>query len=292
MSYHHAGDLGGTSRPDDRAPNALSTYPYGPAYQRREADLARVRENQRRSRARRREYVTDLENRLRQCELLGIEASAEVALGARRVTEENRQLRELLHAHGVDDRHIAHYVQNAHGSWEAAPGTIPPMAGESPVQSLEQLLAPRRPISQEPPIPPFTVPSQASREDSAPSQAASTPPAWQPPSKPAGSGSYGSPPTSTGSTKATDDPVAYSYPTPYATSHSNHYLASTNTPEAPVHRAQRYDPPTPSRAFEDEDHDHGDIRTSGLEEDTKLGCTAPQNTYSGSDAYRPGHHDT
>lgn len=234
----------------------------------------------------------DLENRLRQCELLGIEASAEVALGARRVTEENRQLRELLHAHGVDDRHIAHYVQNASGRWEATPGTIPPIAGESPVQSLEQLLEPRRPSSLEPPVMSFTVPSQRSRENSAPSPAASTPPAWQPSPTSADTATYGSPPTGNGSSRSADSSATYSYPTPYGTSISNSYQTSTATSEASVPRTQRYDPPTPSRAFEDEDQEHFNNAPSRVDEDTRLGCTAPANTYSGGSSYRSGRRET
>lgn len=40
------------------------------------SDLARIRNNQRRSRARRKEYTADLEKRLHQCERRGIEATA------------------------------------------------------------------------------------------------------------------------------------------------------------------------------------------------------------------------
>ena len=60
------------------------------------AHLARIRENQRRSRARRKDYTLELEARLRKCELLGVEANAEIQFAARRVADENRRLRALL----------------------------------------------------------------------------------------------------------------------------------------------------------------------------------------------------
>ncbi|RSL41257.1 hypothetical protein CEP54_015875, partial [Fusarium duplospermum] len=48
------------------------------------ANLARIRETQKRSRARRREYLRELEQRLRVYELQGVEASSEVQKAARR----------------------------------------------------------------------------------------------------------------------------------------------------------------------------------------------------------------
>ncbi len=44
----------------------------------RTANLARIRDNQRRSRQRRKEYLTELEVKYRSCEQIGAEASAEV----------------------------------------------------------------------------------------------------------------------------------------------------------------------------------------------------------------------
>ncbi|KAF2838760.1 hypothetical protein M501DRAFT_907401, partial [Patellaria atrata CBS 101060] len=62
--------------------------------------LARIRDNQRRSRARRKEYLQELEWKYRNCEQLGVEASAEIQLAARRVLEENKRLRALLKQKG------------------------------------------------------------------------------------------------------------------------------------------------------------------------------------------------
>ncbi|KAK3318458.1 hypothetical protein B0H66DRAFT_238578 [Apodospora peruviana] len=104
-------------------------------------NLARIRENQRRSRARRREYVQELEQRLRLVELQGIEASAEIQVAARKVADENRRLRVLLNNHGFEDESIERYLASSSS-------TAPPQhhggAGSS-AQMLRQLLVPRRP---------------------------------------------------------------------------------------------------------------------------------------------------
>ncbi|MCJ1455915.1 hypothetical protein MMC28_006272 [Mycoblastus sanguinarius] len=55
---------------------------------------ARVRENQRRSRARRKEYLQELEAKIRKCETLGVQASMDIQIAARGVAEENTRLRE------------------------------------------------------------------------------------------------------------------------------------------------------------------------------------------------------
>lgn len=71
------------------------------------ANLARIRDNQRRSRARRKEYLQELEAKLRQCEQMGVEASAEIQGAARKVLEENRRLRAMLRTRGVPEAEIA-----------------------------------------------------------------------------------------------------------------------------------------------------------------------------------------
>lgn len=55
---------------------------------------ARVRENQRRSRARRKEYLEELEARLRNYESLGVQATVDMQHSARAVLAENARLRE------------------------------------------------------------------------------------------------------------------------------------------------------------------------------------------------------
>lgn len=69
-------------------------------------NLARIRDNQRRSRARRKEYLQELEAKLRSCEQVGIEASSEIQTAARKVIDENRTLRSLLHQRGVSESEI------------------------------------------------------------------------------------------------------------------------------------------------------------------------------------------
>lgn len=74
MVHHPSSPLPSTSKP---APSA-----------------ARIRENQRRSRARRKEYLQELEQKLRKCEQAGVNASVDIQLAARGVAEENKRLRE------------------------------------------------------------------------------------------------------------------------------------------------------------------------------------------------------
>lgn len=64
---------------------------------------ARLRENKRRSRARQKEYVEDLEKRCRETEQRQVAATIEVQVAARKVAEENRRLRELLRRVGVPE---------------------------------------------------------------------------------------------------------------------------------------------------------------------------------------------
>ncbi|PBP25570.1 hypothetical protein BUE80_DR003525 [Diplocarpon rosae] len=103
------------------------------------ANLARIRDNQRRSRARRKEYLQELEARLRKCELQGVEASSEIQTAARRVADENKKLRLLLAQHGVRDNSIETYLQSS-GTNDAGIYADP---GAS-VQVLEQLLSTRQ----------------------------------------------------------------------------------------------------------------------------------------------------
>ena len=88
-------------------PHALTANP--PRTQEK-ANLARIRDNQRRSRARRKEYLQELEGKFRNCELLGVEASSEIQSAARRVAEENKRLRALLRARGVGDAEVDEFL--------------------------------------------------------------------------------------------------------------------------------------------------------------------------------------
>lgn len=67
---------------------------------------AHASQNQRRSRARRKQYLEELEDKLRKCEQTGAEASSEMQIAARRVLEENVRLRNLLKQHGLSEDDI------------------------------------------------------------------------------------------------------------------------------------------------------------------------------------------
>ncbi|KAL7950008.1 hypothetical protein V8C42DRAFT_340890 [Trichoderma barbatum] len=133
------------------------------------ANLARIRDNQRRSRARRREYIAELEQRLRAYELSGVEASSEVQLAARRVAEENRQLRELLHKHGFQDDYISSFLLQQAGATSST----------DLVQALQTTIAPRRPVALDSSVS-FSLPSQVTRELASASLAAASAAPWDP----------------------------------------------------------------------------------------------------------------
>jgi hypothetical protein len=72
----------------------------------------RNREIQRRSRARRKEYVEDLEKRVRQYERDGVKVTTEVQAAAREVAEENFWLHSLLEKHGISPVEIKDYLDS------------------------------------------------------------------------------------------------------------------------------------------------------------------------------------
>lgn len=74
---------------------------------------ARLRRNQRNSRARKQEYVQDLERRWSECVRLGVQASIEIQREARRIQEENEVLRSFLHEVGISDEAIRHRLELA-----------------------------------------------------------------------------------------------------------------------------------------------------------------------------------
>jgi hypothetical protein len=77
----------------------------------------RNRENQRRSRARRKDYIQELEQRIRAYEVAGVRATAEVQAAARKVAEENTNLRSLLSMCGVDDRRTEEFLRTGNASF-------------------------------------------------------------------------------------------------------------------------------------------------------------------------------
>jgi hypothetical protein len=79
----------------------------------KQQNLERILNNQRRSRARRKEYQQELEARLRNYELQGTGASREIQEAARRVADENNKLRSLLIQNGIKDDMIVAYLQSS-----------------------------------------------------------------------------------------------------------------------------------------------------------------------------------
>ncbi|KAI8628224.1 hypothetical protein F5Y19DRAFT_438560 [Xylariaceae sp. FL1651] len=75
------------------------------------ADPAQNRQNQQRSRARRREYLASLENRLREFEHREIQATLEMQQAAREVAWVNGRLMELLAVRGVSTEEVNEFLQ-------------------------------------------------------------------------------------------------------------------------------------------------------------------------------------
>ncbi|CUS08891.1 unnamed protein product [Tuber aestivum] len=73
--------------------------------------LSRIRENQRRSRARKREYMEDLERRWQKCKELGVQANVELQQAARKVIEENVLLRAVLSEAGISQDEVERRLQ-------------------------------------------------------------------------------------------------------------------------------------------------------------------------------------
>ncbi|KAI1140107.1 hypothetical protein F5Y05DRAFT_377228 [Hypoxylon sp. FL0543] len=78
-----------------------------------EAERARLRRNQRNSRARKQAYIESLEKRWNECVRLGAQATVEMQKEARRVQEENRLLRTVLRNQGLDDASIQRALDSA-----------------------------------------------------------------------------------------------------------------------------------------------------------------------------------
>ncbi|KAK5241138.1 hypothetical protein LTR16_009720, partial [Cryomyces antarcticus] len=107
------------------------------------SNLARIRDNQRRSRARRKEYLQELENKYRHCEAVGVEASTEIQAAARRVLEENRRLRGLLRIKGVGENEIEMAVAANDDTFGSGQGGNPQYPSAATV--LNDLIGVRRP---------------------------------------------------------------------------------------------------------------------------------------------------
>ena len=104
--------------------------------QKRTANLARIRDNQRRSRARRKDYLAELEVKYRSCEETGAEASREIQQAARRVLDENKRLRQLLKQQGLSDTEIDGFLSDRPEN---------PQYPSATTVALESMIGQRRP---------------------------------------------------------------------------------------------------------------------------------------------------
>ncbi|KAI0809436.1 hypothetical protein GGR55DRAFT_649938 [Xylaria sp. FL0064] len=108
-----------------------------------EGERARLRRNQRNSRARKQAYIQDLEQRWNECVRLGAQASVEMQKEARRVQQENRLLRLLLHKQGLDDVAIKEALDSLTGSEEnRAQSSVFQRSTGPPAQASVALAAP------------------------------------------------------------------------------------------------------------------------------------------------------
>jgi len=101
----------------------------------------RIRNNQRRSRARHRELVDELKARVREYELQGVQATLEMRQAARKVALENSQLRSLLASRGVAHEEVEQYLASSNHEAVAAAGALPTTA-LAPPQARRAALEP------------------------------------------------------------------------------------------------------------------------------------------------------
>ncbi|KAI0175941.1 hypothetical protein GGR52DRAFT_337721 [Hypoxylon sp. FL1284] len=116
------------------------------------ANLKRIRDNQRRSRARRRQYIQELEVQIESHRTQGIEVAAEIQQAARRVAEQNKKMRVLLNSLGFSDERISHFLQTSNlgrSPAETMEGLNLLNGQEGSAEALELLLIPHRPTSQD-----------------------------------------------------------------------------------------------------------------------------------------------
>ena len=85
-----------------------------------DASAVRIRDNQRRSRARRKEYLEDIQKKLQEYERQGVQATLDMQQAARDVAIENDRLRMLLQQRGVTSDEISAFLQSFPSSQESA----------------------------------------------------------------------------------------------------------------------------------------------------------------------------
>jgi len=109
-----------------------------------DSNAQRLRENQRRSRLRRKEYVASIESQLREFQRNGAEASREVQQAAKHVVRENRQLRDLLRHKGVPDCEVDAWLKGGSSS-PSSPAAAGSASASTSIDKLQRALVVRRP---------------------------------------------------------------------------------------------------------------------------------------------------
>ncbi|KAF2623713.1 hypothetical protein BU25DRAFT_414176 [Macroventuria anomochaeta] len=93
-------------------------------------DAIRIRDNQRRSRARRKDLIKDLQTRVQEYELKGVAATQDMQRAARKVAQENERLRTLLARHGILKEEVEFFLR----SCEQTDGSVEP---ETPISIVK-----------------------------------------------------------------------------------------------------------------------------------------------------------
>ncbi|KAL0943541.1 uncharacterized protein CTRU02_201428 [Colletotrichum truncatum] len=96
------------------------------------ANAIRIRDNQRRSRARHKEFVDELQRKVQEYEKRGIEASVQMQKAARDVSIENARLKALLASRGVSGEQVEAYLRSFEDDSKGSPvaplpATLPPI---------------------------------------------------------------------------------------------------------------------------------------------------------------------
>ncbi|XPS77457.1 hypothetical protein M3J09_009483 [Ascochyta lentis] len=95
-------------------------------------DAIRIRDNQRRSRARRKDLIKDLQTRVQEYELRGVAATQDMQRAARKVAQENERLRTLLARHGILKDEVEAFLRSYERTESSAEPETPISIAKSP----------------------------------------------------------------------------------------------------------------------------------------------------------------
>ncbi|CCF40100.1 hypothetical protein CH063_10762 [Colletotrichum higginsianum] len=106
------------------------------------ANAIRIRDNQRRSRARHKEFVDELQRKVQEYEKRGIEASLQMQKAARDVAIENSRLRALLASRGVSNDQVDAYLRSFDDDPKGASSAVPITSTLAPILNGPIVLEP------------------------------------------------------------------------------------------------------------------------------------------------------